>query len=79
MDALDIPFLAEIFFGIGLFVFCIAVYVILPAFLYNKRTAFRPKLINAMWSKLFAEPKLKLSNKTPGQKKSQGASCAGIK
>jgi len=59
MNASDIPFLAEIFFGISLVVFCIVMYVILPSFIYNKRTVFKPKLINAMWIKFFRTPKSK--------------------
>ena len=69
MNVLDIPFLAEIFFGVSLVVFCLAIYIILPAFLYNKRTMSRPKLVKAMWNKFFRIPKVKLGNKWAGAKK----------
>ena len=73
MGTMDFPFVVEIFFGISFVVFCIAMYVILPAFMYKKRTVFKPKLINAMWNKFFTEPRLKLGNSwTDRKKKSRG-------
>jgi len=69
MEFLNTTYLAEILFGMGLAMFCVTIYVIMPAFLYNKRTVFRPKLINAMWAKLFLGPMSRLNNKGAHQKK----------
>jgi len=79
MNVLDFPFLAEIFFGMSLIVFCVALYVILPAFIYKKRTVFKPKLINAMWHKFFMEPTSKKATSGLFKKKSQKGIWVGNK
>ena len=70
MKFLDIPFIVEIFFAMSTIVFCIALYAILPPLIYDKRTIFKPLLINSLWSKyaktFFLENKSKL---IPSKKK----------
>lgn len=51
----DIPYIVEIFFGISTIIFVIAIYAILPAFQYEKRTLFKPSLINSLWRKSLNE------------------------
>ncbi|WP_273568501.1 hypothetical protein [Maribacter halichondriae] len=54
MSGVDSTLIVKIFFGISLIVFLITLYVILPAFLYDKRTFYRPELIKAMWNRFYA-------------------------
>lgn len=51
MNILDTPYIVEIFFVISTIVFGIALYAILPALIYRKRTLFKPLFINALWQK----------------------------
>ena len=53
MNSIDSSLLAQFFFGISLVVFLITLYIILPAFIYNKRTMRRPRLIHALWFRMY--------------------------
>ncbi len=53
MSVVDSTLIVKIFFGISLIVFLITIYIILPAFLYDKRTFYRPELIKAMWNRFY--------------------------
>ncbi|MFH6603169.1 hypothetical protein ACEZ3G_06765 [Maribacter algicola] len=53
MNGIDSSLLAQIFFGTSLVVFLMALYIILPGFVYGKRTVLKPKLVNAMWLKFY--------------------------
>lgn len=53
MKSIDSSLLAQLFFGISLVVFLITLYIILPAFIYNKRTLLRPELINGLWYRTY--------------------------
>lgn len=63
MDILDFPFLIEILFAISLLVFLVSLYVVLPAFLHEKRTLFKPELINSLWLKTYIKIKGGLKNR----------------
>ncbi len=63
MSILDLPFLIEILFAISLLVFLGTLYVVLPAFIHEKRTLFKPKLINSLWLKSFKRIKEELKTR----------------
>lgn len=62
MNSIDSSLLAQIFFGISLVIFLVTLYIILPGFMYKKRTVLRPKLINAMWHRFYDVSIGKLKN-----------------
>jgi len=51
MNILDIPYVIEIFFVVSTMVFVSAIYAILPALIYKKRTFYKPSFINSLWLK----------------------------
>jgi len=71
MSSIDSSILARVFFGISLIVFLITLYIILPAFLFNKRTVLRPELINAMWYRIYDASIGKLKNSLTRFKKKE--------
>ncbi len=71
MSNIDSSLLAQIFFSISLVVFLIALYIILPAFIYRKRTILKPRLINAMWVKFYEGSIGKLKSNWQGLKKKE--------
>jgi len=71
MSTIDNTLLVETFFISSIVVFVIALYIILPGLIYNKRTMLRPKLINAMWHRLFGSSIGKLRINRHGLKKKE--------
>lgn len=51
MNILDIPYVIEIFFVVSTIAFVGALYAILPALIYKKRTFYKPSFINGLWLK----------------------------
>jgi hypothetical protein len=62
MNVLDFPFLIEILFVVSLLVFLVTLYVVLPAFIHEKRTFFKPTLVNSLWVKSYNKIKGELKN-----------------
>ena len=50
---LDTPYIVEFLFALSTIVFVITLYAILPALIYNKKTLFKPTLINSLWQKFY--------------------------
>jgi len=53
MNLLELPYIVEFFFVISTIVFVVTLYAILPAIVFDKRTIFKPRLINSLWGKIF--------------------------
>ena len=53
MKMLETPYIVEFLFALSTIVFVITLYAILPALIYNKKTLFKPVLINALWQKFY--------------------------
>lgn len=51
MNILDIPFVIELFFVISTLVFAIALYAILPVFIYKKIKIYKPSFMSSLWHK----------------------------
>ena len=59
MNILDFPYVVEVLFVLCALVFSITIYIVLPAVVFDKRTFFKPKLINSLWINRFREQRVK--------------------
>lgn len=59
MNILDFPYVVEVLFVLCSLVFSITIYIVLPAVVFDKRTFFKPKLINSLWINRFREQRVK--------------------
>lgn len=71
MKILELPYLIEFFFAISTIVFVTTLYAILPALVFNKRTVFKPVLINSLWESIFKNAFDKLAKVFFGYKKKE--------
>lgn len=61
MKILELPYIVEFFFAVSTIVFVTTLYAILPALVFNKRTFFKPVLINSLWENIFKNASDKLA------------------
>lgn len=71
MNPLELPYIVEFFFALSTIVFVVTLYAILPALVFNKRTVFKPVLINSLWETILKNTYGKLEKVFVGHKKKE--------